>query len=150
MDTGEKIKSARLEHHISQKKLGAAIGTSQQMIAQYENGSRKPKFETLNKIADALNVHIFSLLDDTYEMKIGVGTHYNPVTDELELEETEYIDLTDRAKLIDLYDNELNFLGKQEALKRIGELTEIKKYTAPDTPDQDTAEAANLDQSTKK
>lgn len=131
MNTGEKIKKARLNKHISQKKLGELIGTSQQMIAQYEKGTRKPKIETLNKISDALGVTLLSLLDnDTYEWKIGAYTKYNPLTDELELEETEYIDLTDRAKLLDCYDNSLNDLGKKEALKRVYELAEIKKYTS--------------------
>lgn len=135
MNTGEKIKKARIHQHISQKRLGELIGTSQQMIAQYEKGIRKPKIETLTKIADALNVTLFSLLDsDTYELKIGAYTRYNPISDELELEETEYIDLTDRAKLIDYYDNVLNDIGKKEAFKRVEELTEIKKYTEPDTP----------------
>lgn len=134
MNTGEKIKSARLAKRISQKKLGDMIGTSQQMIAQYEKGTRNPKIQTLQKIADALDVRLFTLLDnDTYEIKIGTDMVYNPFTGEPELTETEYIDLTDRAKLIDYYDN-LNDLGKQEALKRVSELAEIKRYTTPDAP----------------
>ena len=36
-------------------------------------------------------------------------------------------------KLINLF-WELNEKGKKEAIKRIEELTEIKKYTEPDTP----------------
>ncbi|WP_432629166.1 helix-turn-helix domain-containing protein [Brotaphodocola sp.] len=134
MNAGKKIKSTRLAKRISQKKLGEMIGTSQQMIAQYEKGARNPKIQTLQKIADALDVHLSALLDnDTYEIKFGAGMVYNPFTGELEPTETEYIDLTDRAKLIDYYDN-LNTLGKQEALKRISELAEIEKYITPDTP----------------
>ena len=51
--------------------------------------------------------------------------------EKLEPYEGYYIDLTDKAKLIDDYET-LNKLGKKEALKRVEELTEIPRYTEPD------------------
>ena len=56
MDISEKLKTARLKANLSQKALGDKLGMSQQMIAQYESGKRKPKIETLRRIADALGV----------------------------------------------------------------------------------------------
>ena len=56
MAVGEKIKLVRQQKKISQQKLGDMLGVSQAMIAQYENGKRNPKLETIRKIAGALEV----------------------------------------------------------------------------------------------
>ncbi len=56
MNIGEQIKKYRLAAKMSQRELGEKLGLSQQQIAQYENGKRTPKIETLNNIAGALNV----------------------------------------------------------------------------------------------
>ena len=129
MNISEKIRRARKEAGFTQSELAEKLGVSQAMISAYEKGLRNPKLETLQKIANVLKVNIFSLMDhDVYQMKYDIMPHANPITGELEFSETEYIDLTDRAKYIDCYDN-LNALGKEEALKRVEELTEIKKYT---------------------
>lgn len=45
------------------KKLADILGTSQQNLAQYENGKRKPKIETLKRIASALGVEVEDLAD---------------------------------------------------------------------------------------
>jgi len=61
MSIGENIRKNRIENSITQKELGERLGVSQEMISQYENGSRIPKTETLSKIAEALNIHIDDL-----------------------------------------------------------------------------------------
>ncbi len=58
MTVGEKIKSIRKLKKISQQELGNMLGVSQAMIAQYENGKRIPKIETLIKIAEALECEV--------------------------------------------------------------------------------------------
>ena len=58
MTIGEQIRKYRKQAGISQKILGERLGVSQQHIAQYENGKRIPKTETIRKIAYALNVPI--------------------------------------------------------------------------------------------
>ena len=50
MQTSERIKQARKKAGLTQKKLAEILGTSQQNLAQYENGKRKPKIETLKKL----------------------------------------------------------------------------------------------------
>lgn len=64
MNIGEQIKKYRLKLGISQKELGKRLGMSQQQIAQYENGNRIPKIETINNIADALGIGIRRLYPD--------------------------------------------------------------------------------------
>lgn len=56
MTIGENIKRIRKEKHLSQRELGEKLGISQQMIGQYENNPTPPKLETVQKIAEALNV----------------------------------------------------------------------------------------------
>lgn len=62
MKYGKAIRKFRQERKMTQKELGNALGVSAQMIAQYETGKRNPKFETLEKIAMALNVSVPDLL----------------------------------------------------------------------------------------
>lgn len=61
MSIGEQIKKYRKEANLSQRQLGERLGISQQMIAQYENGKRIPKIETINNIAGALGMGIRKL-----------------------------------------------------------------------------------------
>lgn len=65
MRSCEKIKNLRLQAGLTQKELARRLGTSQQNIAQYENGKRIPKTKTLQKIADALNVSVVDLKSDS-------------------------------------------------------------------------------------
>ena len=62
MTIGDNIKRLRNFKNITQKELAERLGTSQQNLAQYENGKRNPKLETLQKIAKALEVTIEELL----------------------------------------------------------------------------------------
>lgn len=61
MTTGERIKAARKAAGMTQKELGERLGLAFQSVAQWENDLRNPKIETLQRIADALGVHIFDL-----------------------------------------------------------------------------------------
>lgn len=115
MSFGERMKQYRKDQGISQKELGEALGISQQAVAKYENMIEAPKSSTVDKIADALGVTF-------YELLLGESdSDYRYLAEAAGLEQDEGI-------LLELY-NYLNELGKQEALKRIEELTEIAKYT---------------------
>ena len=62
MTVGDRIKESRKKNGLSQKELGQKLNISQQMIAQLENSSAMPKIDTLQKIADALNIPLTYLL----------------------------------------------------------------------------------------
>lgn len=64
MTTGELIKKARVNAGLTQKELSDRIGVSYQMIQAWENNRRNPKIESLQKIADALNVDVSEFLTD--------------------------------------------------------------------------------------
>ena len=58
MSIGESIKSARKAAKLTQKQLAEKMGVTPQHISSYERDIKKPKFETLKKIADALGYTI--------------------------------------------------------------------------------------------
>lgn len=63
MTIGEKVKTARREKGISQKKLAALIGLSELTVIRLEKGQREPRPSELEKIAEVLGVPVASLYD---------------------------------------------------------------------------------------
>ncbi|MCM1234380.1 MAG: helix-turn-helix domain-containing protein [Ruminococcus flavefaciens] len=61
MTVGKRIKEARKKAGLTQKELGERLGISYQTVAQWENDLRNPKQETLQRIANALNISLLSL-----------------------------------------------------------------------------------------
>lgn len=64
MEIHENIKRIRKQKNISQKELAHRLNISPQNLAQYESGKRKPKIETVNRIASALGVNIIDLMEE--------------------------------------------------------------------------------------
>lgn len=62
MTVGERIKTIRKEKGLTQKQVAAGCGMADSAIRKYESGLITPKFETLQRIADALDVHVLELL----------------------------------------------------------------------------------------
>lgn len=60
-----RLKELRQKANITQKELALSINTSQQNIAFYEKGERKPKHEMVEKLADFFNVSTDYLLGKT-------------------------------------------------------------------------------------
>lgn len=63
MVVSENLKRIRKEKGLTQKQLGNLCGMSEAMIRQYELGYRNPKFETLQKIANILDVPVEYLIE---------------------------------------------------------------------------------------
>lgn len=63
MTIGIKIKEIRKEQGITQKQLANLTGLSEISIRKYENGDRNPKIENVKKIAKALNVDVFTIVN---------------------------------------------------------------------------------------
>ena len=56
MSTGKNIRAARQSKNISQKSLAKLAGINPTLLSQYETDRKKPKPETIAKIASALNL----------------------------------------------------------------------------------------------
>ena len=85
MTTGELIRAARKKAGLTQKELGAKLGVSGAMIAQYETGVRTPKVDTMQRIAEPLSVSWIDLysvpLGEYIESKSEIDKHRNMYTE---------------------------------------------------------------------
>ena len=62
MSMGDQIRAMRQIRGLTQKELAEKLGISAVGVAQWENGLRCPKIETLKRIADALEMPVGSFL----------------------------------------------------------------------------------------
>lgn len=116
--TGDNIKRIRTEKKLTQKKLGELCGIDEANLRKYENGRLKPSLNTIRKIASSLDVYLSDLIDD--------WSNYSP-----EEYAKDWETPLDELKLIQDY-RILNDNGKDEARKRVNELTELPKYQKKD------------------
>lgn len=68
------IKKYRLARGYTQKQLGEKCGINEANIRKYETGRQNAKYETLEKIADALEIPVTELLTEKQRKKIVIDT----------------------------------------------------------------------------
>lgn len=122
MDTnkaiGKRIKERRKELELTQEQVGKIIGVTKSTIQRYENGLIKDlKMPVIQAIANALRVNPdwIVLKSDVKELLINKLNN-----DKKNISDKEF-------KLLESF-NKLNNIGKNEAQKRVEELTLIDKY----------------------
>lgn len=130
-DCGKLIKAAREKAGLTQEALGKAIGVSGVAVMRYEKGQRQPSLAQLAKIAKTLGVSTMELLNltpeyDTPENRAIVEAGVNAAVETMAAFEQ------DKKLQLEILFDRLNQTGKAEAVKRVGELTQIPKYTEPD------------------
>ena len=159
---GQQIKKARISAGMTQKELAEKLGIPYQGIGQWERGIRTPKLETLQRIAAAMGVPVESILDPAMfstdsspvapldvlanELAVPVDVvrrvfqSVDPATEEARqlfgyvralLTEEIPSDVLQRIQRA-LY--QLNTEGRNKAVERVEELTEIPKYRYYETP----------------
>lgn len=151
MTTGELIRNARQKAGITQAELARKLGISYQSIGQWERNIRKPKPESLLKLAQALEISVSVLLGVTDEDGYMTGNHFADPSD-FEFIKALGLDNPSRrtALLADPHSSNaliadrlktafdsLNPSGQQVAVERVEELTEIPKYQK-DPPPEDS------------
>jgi transcriptional regulator with XRE-family HTH domain len=62
MDFPGRLKELRTQHKLTQEELGKKVNVSKVSISGYENGNRTPDMETLQKLADVLDIKVDYLL----------------------------------------------------------------------------------------
>lgn len=114
---GERLRAIRKEKLLNQKELADIMGVSQVFISQYENGSRKPKPETIRRFQEALGC---SFEDLGYKLdfwgNIDISEHDKLTNDILEAME------------------ELNDDGKRKVLDYIRDIINNPNYIKRDLP----------------
>ena len=118
---GDAIRNERKKCNITQKELAERLGVSASMIAQYETGKRKPKLETMRKLAEALGVPMGYLVANWSDYSTS-----EIITDLKEDSRTDH--LNRQARLIARYYEELNALGQSKAIEQVEMLTKIPEY----------------------
>lgn len=90
----------RKSRNITQDELAQALHVSRSTIANYEQGTREPNFETLEKIADYFNVSMSELLDDDQASRLLLYyQRLKPLIDKMAL-----LDDVDKARIAERID----------------------------------------------
>ncbi len=119
---------------MTQKELGKKIGgIPQQQIGRWENGKVTPKLDTIQKIAVALEVPLVELTNTVediakFSSSAMIGAAENIGETIIDIPKSMQILSKDEQILTSDY-RKLNNTGKEEARKRVNELTEIPRYT---------------------
>lgn len=133
-DIGERIKHARQIEGMSQETLARAIGSTKSTISKYELGHREPSLDTIQRIADALRIEFFDLVVPTGD-QASVDGLLTEVEDAKKRglrvvwkNDNLYLTAPSKEQKILLAFDKLNAKGREVAVKRVEELTEIPKY----------------------
>ena len=147
MTIGDKIRKIRISKGLTQKDLGNMIKRTPQFISKLESSINTPSLNTLDILATALDVTIGDFLTDdelpgewediASDMGIAPPNDFDgtPAQWFLAVDAMHRDGLRESSNpkyFLDYYFNLLNDLGKEEAVKRISELAELKKYTKKD------------------
>ena len=114
------------------------MGISGSLVGQYERGVVNPKYETILRFADALNVEPREILGRAFMDVIGPEEE-RALAEADELTEVrlyysgKVVSVTAEKQLMEAF-SDLNVEGKRVAIERVRELADIPKYQQQDTP----------------
>lgn len=159
MTTGKAIKNARIKANMTQAALAEKLNVTPQNISQYERDIKKPKIETLKKIADALGVEVWELADFdiasrmleyeglAHEIKHDMMDSVPTWEEYKETKETKVSDIQmdlilaemERERLNNLQSAflSLNETGQKKAVENVEDLAKIPEYQKKDEPGQE-------------
>lgn len=73
MNLGERIRSSRVEHGLTQKQLGERCGMADSAIRRYESGRGNPTYKTVVRIANALGISWLDLVGEEKALELTAG-----------------------------------------------------------------------------
>lgn len=128
MSFSDRLKEARKRTGLTQIQIAEKLGITAQSYSQYETGKRRPKSDTLSKIADALNVgysytkdgepYFYNFVDTVHDLKYSDSEKFN---------RAQYEDAESIQRIITPY-NKLNSVGQSKAIEQVELLTKIPEY----------------------
>lgn len=128
-EIGEKIKNVRSDAHVTQAELARRLGVKPQSISQYERGVKRPKIETLEKIANALGVNIACFYNMEKQETSVFSAWRDPEADPPKVE----------TEVLVLYRNEIDGYGITTAHYEDGNVfSEDSEWNWEDLPDWGT------------
>lgn len=129
---GEAIRNQRKNQGLTLNELGQRMGISGSLVGQYERGVVNPKYETIIRFADALNVEPREILGNAFMEVISpeVERLAHSVDDTTDIRlylSGRVVPVTIQERLNEAF-SELNKEGQKVAVERVKELTQIPKY----------------------
>lgn len=131
MTTGKTIRKLRKEKGITQKKLSELTGIAEITIRQYEAEKYSPKYQQVERIASALNVHPADIMGNSYYYEL-LDSNMKEVQQIVnEVTALEAIDSACGKAVSKVFSDflTLNDTGRRKAAEYIADLTEQPKYT---------------------
>jgi|WetSurMetagenome_2_1015567.scaffolds.fasta_scaffold1371283_1 transcriptional regulator with XRE-family HTH domain len=136
LEFNEFLRKRREEIGLTQKELAEKTGISRYSIINYENGRRsRPSFPIITKLAEALEVSTGDLWEGStsYSGKLTDKDGNEYPGEVVEFPEghpmhIEPLEKKERREMLFSQYELLNNDGQKEAVKRVGELTEISRY----------------------
>lgn len=122
MPIKSRIKEARKKRGLTQKQLAEKLGVSTAMIAQYETGKRNPKIQTLEKIASALDIPSYELINWGITLELLDNDLLDASADK---DADKEIILIDQKYKSIMDNNDLSDLQKQKLLSNLISQTQI-------------------------
>lgn len=137
---GERIRQHRKIKGLTQEELAKKVDLSTMSIRRYESGERIIPEDTIKAIAAALGV-TFSELTNLQIQYDSSGNIISMVGYAEDLKQFIGIDEdNDAERNLVTHFRKLNSFGQQEAVKRVEEMTENKKYRRATNPTEPTQE----------
>lgn len=132
MNIAEKLRFYRKEKYLTQKKLAELSNIAPITLQQYELGKRTPKIDNLQKIANALEVDINCLLEDTESpliRAINDSESDSPLFDAVKQRKlTESVEFAPiDVELIKLF-HQLNEKGQEKVIEYTSDLSDNQNY----------------------
>ncbi len=114
MSVAENIKRIRKKRGFTQKELGILCDINEANIRKYENNRQNPKIETLQKIANALEVNVTELLDlpqlqNNFKDMPLEEQNINNIISMIENLGFKYINISEDDKIIVCHDEGIGF-----------------------------------------
>lgn len=129
MEIGEKIKAARISANMTQAELAEKLGIAYQNIGQIESGKRKPKLETVVKIAYALGCRFEDLVGlETFNTGAEFDECWKALEEKSNRESVTVIHATDPRKFIDFALDQMTEEGQTKVAERAAEVLEVPRY----------------------
>lgn len=129
MTIGERIREIRKSRGLTQRELGERLGLSYQSIAQWENDLRKPKSETILKIACALGVRYEDIVGlEAFDTGAEFDERWKELTKNANGESLTVVHTTDPRKFIDCALDQMTEEGQTKVAERAAEVLEVPRY----------------------
>ena len=131
----DRLKEARIKSNMTKADMARKLGVAYSTYDGYETGYREPKYETLLKIASALEVSIADLLDvkpahavdpneTDAEREKRIGMREGALSNSPRAEDVANQYKADMNEAMD----KLSLFGQKEAVKRVREMTRLEEY----------------------